>query len=223
MNIIVLLLLEAWYRKLETENMRIWREKPHGWKSYPLYCTYLQQYTSLHRLYRGNGWQRELHRWSKSLQSPQRLPREASGLPRNHGKLETPGEKEKRKTHLDCEHSRLSYSFFPHGFSNFSRCTARWHPELWVLNYLQKDPLLDDFGLDDVNLQSTRAWYLHHAHANLLWKLIFHQIFHLRSGNTRVVERVLLSKYPVGSQTGVSYQMYVKRESHFQTLPLASC
>lgn len=86
--------LKSKTRKGKYEDM----EKNHGWKSHPLPCTYLQQCTRLHQLYREHGSRRGLHRWSESSQSPRRRPPEASGLPRNHGKLKTPGGKGEKKT-----------------------------------------------------------------------------------------------------------------------------
>ena len=79
--------LKSETRKGEKEDM----EETHGRKSHPLPSAYLQQCTRLRRLYREHGSRRGLHRWSESLQSPRRRPPEASGLPRNHGKLETRG------------------------------------------------------------------------------------------------------------------------------------
>lgn len=93
----------------------------------PVALTYLQQYMSSRRPYRECGWQRGLHRWSGNSQSRQQLPPRAWGQPRNHGKLKIPGEKEKRKIHLDCGHNRLWCSdFLPLNFSNCSHSSARW-------------------------------------------------------------------------------------------------
>lgn len=84
----------------------------HSWKSQPSHWTYLRRCRRLPRLCREGGWWRVLRRWSESLQSPRRPPPAASGPPRSHGKLQVPGEKEKSKAHLDCEHGRLAHGKF---------------------------------------------------------------------------------------------------------------
>lgn len=140
----------------------------------------------LPRLYREDGWQRALHRWSESLRSPQQPPPGASEPPRNRGRLETPGENEKWKVHLDGEPSR-----FPgHGS--------------WT--YLSMETLPTEFGLIIPEICATHR-------LNILWELSFLIGFYILEVETsKVLKSVLLSNYPAWSHVGVSQQMHKKCE-----------
>lgn len=101
-NIIVLLLLDAWNPKLEKENMRIWRKTMAGNHTLCLAhtCSNVPASTSfIENMAREGGCTDDQKARSHHGDDPQKH----QDCPETTVNWRPPGEKEKRKPHLDCE------------------------------------------------------------------------------------------------------------------------